>query len=277
MVLFVAFPATIGAVILIFAQIRIAPLVIGVILFIAWFALQLLKAALIGGSVRVSPNNFPEIYEILTEINTRLNYNKNVDIYIIQGGSVNAFLYKLFQIKFIILNSDVVDGMPPEQCREQLVWIIGRFVGALKAKHLRLGLLSIIINSLEKIQILNLLILPYERATQYSGDQIGMALSGDLPSSIKAFNKLLIGKDLAKDVRLKGLLEQANDLHFSFFGWLSKILSTHPHMTERYLNLIAFARYKYPNEFQKYIEQFDSVTASEIGTLLPKRKLKEEN
>lgn len=169
-----------------------------------------------------------------------------------------------------MLNSDVIDGMPPDKCRAQLIWIIGRFVGALKAKHLRLQLLSIIVNSIEKIKIFNLLILPYERATQYSGDQIGIALCNDLQSSIEAFDKLIIGKDLAKDVQIKGLLEQAHDLNYSFFGWLSKMLSTHPHMTDRYLNLMAFSRFKYPSEFKNYIDQFDNVTASKIGTLLPR-------
>lgn len=268
--LLVALPATVGAVILIFLSMGIALLIVGFLWVAVWFALQLIKATLIGGAVRVSPDNFPEIFEILVEVKARLNYNENIDIYITEGGSVNAFLYKFFQTKFILLNSAVVDGMPPKQCRGQLVWVIGRFVGALKAKHLRLSLLSIIVNSIEKIKVLNLFILPYERATQYSGDQIGMALCNDLVISIEAFDKLLIGKDLAKDVRLKGLLMQANELHFSFFGWLSKILSTHPHMTDRYLNLMAFARYKYPNEFQSYIEKFDNITVSEIGTLLPR-------
>jgi len=38
-------------------------------------------------------------------------------------------------------------------------------------------------------------------------------LTNDLTNSIKAFDKLLIGKDLANDVRLKGLLTQAHELH----------------------------------------------------------------
>lgn len=268
--LLIAFPITISAVSLIFATFGLVLIGLSVIIFTVWFVLQISKASLIGSSVLVSPHNFPEIHEILVEVKARLEYKKNVDIYITENGNVNAFLYKFFQTKFILLNSEVVHSMPTSECREQLVWILGRFIGSLKAKHARFQLLSIIIKSIEKIKIFNLLILPYERATQYSGDQIGMALCSDLQSAIVAFDKLLVGNDIAKDVQIKGLLEQANQLHFSFFGRISKILSTHPHMTDRYLNLIAFARYMYPEEFQKYIAQFDNVTVSEMGSLLPK-------
>jgi Zn-dependent protease with chaperone function len=268
--LLITLPIAVGAVLLIFASAGMILFFILAIVFVVWFVLQVFKAALIGGSVKVSQDNFPEIYEILMDVKKRLNYNKSVDIYIVEGGSVNAFLYKFFQTKFIVLNSDIVSGMSPKKYESQLMWIIGRFVGSLKAKHMKLQLLSLIINSIEKIKIFNFFILPYERATQYSGDQIGLALCNDFPNSIEAFNKLLIGKDLAEDIQLRGILQQANELHYSFFGWFSKIISTHPHLTDRYLNLMAFARYKYPNEFQSFCEQFDNVIISEIGTLLPK-------
>lgn len=268
--LLIALPATFGAAAVIFMSAGIALAAISFIWITLVITLQILKATLIGGSVKVSPNNFPEIHQVLLEVKTRLNYTQNVDIYIVEDGTVNALLCNLFKTRFILLNSAMVVSMPPAQCRSQLVWIIGRFVGAIKAKHSRLEPLSIIIDGLEKIKIFNLFILPYERAIQYSGDQIGLALSNDLGGAIDVFNKLLIGKDLAKEVQLKGLLMQAKELQSSFFGWLSKILSTHPHLTDRYLNLMAFAKYKYPDDFRRYIEKLDSTTAAEINALLPK-------
>nr|VFK24043.1 MAG: Peptidase family M48 [Candidatus Kentron sp. LFY] len=270
-------PVIILSLVLIFFSTGIAILLIGGIAFLVWVALNLMKAELIGRSVKVSQYNFPEIYEVLVEVKTKLSYTKDVDVYIIEASSVNAILYKFFQTKFIVLNSDLVDAMPIDQCRGQLVWIIGRFIGALKARHLRLQLLSIIVNSVEKLIIFNLFLFPYNRATQYSGDQIGMALCKDIPGSIMSLNKILIGKDLAEDIRLKGLLEQASELHFSFFGWLSKILSPFPHMTDRYLNLVAFAQSRYPNEFQNYIEQFNDITISRLKELLPKYYSFQEN
>ena len=267
--LIVAIPVTVAAIGITFMSAGIALLVVGVILFFVWIVLQILKSMLIGNAVKVSLDNFPDIHEIVVEARRRLDYPEEIDVYIVEGGSVDMFLYKFFQTKFMVINSDVIDSMPPDRCKAQLLWMIGRFVGALKAKHMRLTLLSIIINSIEKIKIFNFLLLPYERATQYSGDQIGLALCNDLEEAVLAFNKMLVGKDIAHRIQFKGLLVQANELDASFFGWLSRMFSTHPHMVSRYLNLLAFARYHSPQAFKAFVEQFDNVTAAEIGALLP--------
>lgn len=267
--LVVAIPATLVAIGIVFVSAGIALLVVGVILLLAWCVLQILKSMLIGSAVRVSPDNFPDVHEIVVEARRRLDYPEDIDVYIVEGGSVNMILYKFFQTRFMVIHSDVIASMPPGLCKPQLLWMIGRFVGALKAKHMRLTFLSIIINSIEKIRIFNLLLLPYERATQYSGDQIGLALCNDLDEAVLAFNKMLVGKDVAHRIQLKGLLAQANELDASFFGWLSRIFSTHPHMISRYLNLLAFARYHSPQAFRAFVEKFDNVTVAEIGSLLP--------
>lgn len=268
--LVVAVPATLAAIGIVFASAGIALLVVGVILLLAWFTVRISKAVLVGSAVKVSPDNFPDVYEIVVEARRRLDYPGDIDVFVIEDGSVNMFLYKFFQTKFLIINSDVIDSMPLDQCKAQLLWMVGRFVGALKAKHMRLSILSIIIGSIEKIVILNLLLLPYERATQYSGDQIGLALCNDLDEAMLAFNKMFIGKDIAHRVQFKGLLAQANELDGSFFGWLSRVFSTHPHMVSRCLNLLAFARYHSPQTFKAFVEKFDNVTLAEIGALLPK-------
>ena len=268
--LFVATPLTLIGATLVYKSQGIALVVIVFIIAFAWFILQIIKASLKGSSVKVSKNNFPEVYQVLENVKFRLDYHKDVDVYITEGGSINSVLYKFFQTKFILVNSDVIDSMCSSENKAELVWLIGRFIGALKAKHLKLTVLALIVNSIQQLKVFNLLLLPYERATQYSGDQIGMALSNSLEDSISAFDKLMVGKDIAHQVQLKGLLEQSAQLHGTFFGFLAKALSTHPHMTDRYLNLIAFARYHYPSEFEKYIANFDNVTVAEIGTLLPK-------
>ena len=41
-------------------------------------------------------------------------------------------------------------------------------------------------------------------------------------------------------------------------------------MTERYLNMLGFARSRYPNEFARYAVQFDDVVMSEIDVLFPR-------
>lgn len=245
-------------------------LFIGMIILPAWFSLEIYKAFLIANTVRVSENNFPEVHALLEETKQLLNYSKKVDIYIAEDGSVNAFLAKFFTVKFIVLNSELAKDMIDGDKRIQMKWILGRFIGALKAKHLRLSILNILINSIEKLAIFNLFLLPYERATQYSGDQIGLAVCGELNSALLALSKFMIGNDLSKRIDFRGLLDQAHDSHNSFFGWLSQLLFTHPHLTNRYLNLLAFAKYKYRESFDEYVSQFDNITAIKVESLLPR-------
>ena len=119
--------------------------------FGVWFTLSILNANLIGNSVRVSENNFPEIHKIYLEVKEILDYKKDVPIYIVQGGDINAFISKFFRIKFIILNSSLVEEMIEKNGLIQMKWIIARFIGALKVKHFRLTLLRVLVDSIEKI------------------------------------------------------------------------------------------------------------------------------
>ncbi len=268
--LIIAIPATIVIIYLVVLSKGI--ILVGLLgaLLSVWIALQLMKASLMGSSVRVSADNFPGVHEVLVEVKHRLKYEKVVEIYITEGGSFNAFLYKFFRTKFILLNADIVSGLPIQTNRKELMWIVARFIGALKAKHMRLQILAVIVNSVQQLQIFNFLMLPYERATQYSGDQIGLAVCGELKSSIVALGKLMVGKDLGDRVRLKGMLQQARQIHHSLFAILAKLMSTHPHMTDRYLNMLGFARLRYPNEFARYAAQFDDVVLSEIDLMFPR-------
>lgn len=268
--LFTAIPVIIVLIFLVVQTRGMILIAVPVILISVWFGLQLMKASLMGSSVRVSPDNFPAVYEVLTEVKNRLNYQKDVEIYITEGGSFNAFLYKFFRTKFILLNADIISGLPEKTTRAEVVWLVARFIGALKAKHMRLQFLAILVNGVQQLQFFSLFMLPYERATQYTGDLIGLAVCGDLKSGIDALGKLMVGKDLGRQVELKGMLNQAHQIHRSLFPTLVKLLSTHPHMTERYLNMLGFARSRYPNEFARFAAQYDGVVMTQIDLLFPR-------
>jgi Zn-dependent protease with chaperone function len=151
----------------------------------------------------------------------------------------------------------------------QLRWIIARFVGALKAKHSRLQFLRILVESIEKVKIFNIFLLPYERATQYSGDQIGLAVCGDLNQVMIAFQKFMVGNKLSEKVDFRGILDQSRDIQGSFFALLALLPSTHPHTVTRFLNLLSFAKWRYPKMFEEYTAQFKDIPPQKIEELLP--------
>jgi hypothetical protein len=226
--------------------------VIALVAFAVWFATQLLQARLIGNAVRVSPDNFPELFGVLQSVKSQLDYRDPVDMYVVEAGELNAFLYRLFRTRFIVLNSELVTAMTEQHDLTQLRWIVARFIGSLKTKHLRIEYIRILIGALESAQIFNLLLLPYERATQYTGDQIGLALCGDLAQSQVAMLKFVVGKDLAQRVNPPAFIDQAARIRGNFFAWYSQILAGRPHWTSRYLNLLAFARARDHAAFDRY-------------------------
>ncbi len=259
---------TLIALLFVFASFGIGVLIIGFIILSVWFALSIFKAYLIGNSVRVSEDNFPDIYKLTEEIKQELGYDKRVDVYVSQGD-LNALIYQFFRTRFIVLQSELVEGMRGEEGRAQLIWIISRFIGSLKVKHLRLNILRVIILSIEKVKIFNLLILPYERATQYSGDQIGLAVCQDVDSAITALQKFLVGNKLSAEVQAQGLVQQIGLSQSSFFGCLAQLLSTHPHTVNRYVNLLAFCRYKYPSIYARYMSRLAADDVRALEPLLP--------
>jgi Zn-dependent protease with chaperone function len=267
----IGIPVAILGLIITLASFGLILIYIGIFIFFIWFSLNIAKMNLIGNSVRVSKLNFPDIFYTYNEVREALSYEKDIQIYIVEDGTVNAFLAKFFRTKFIILNSELVkDMMDSETKLIQLKWIIARFIGALRAKHFRTTFLGLIFEYIEKIKIFNFFLLPYERATQYTGDNIGMLLTQNVEQSIIAFNKLMVGNDLSIKIEFKGILEQGRDLeNSSFFSFLARAFSSHPHLVSRYLNLLAYASKEFPEQFDNYITNFDNDTKHNLFRILP--------
>lgn len=216
--------------------------VAGFVLATIWFAMRLQEARLKGQAVEVQGENFPELGAVLRDVCGQLGYTKPVSMFVVNEGDVNATLIRLFGKRILWVNAGLVEAMGDPDTRAELEFIVGRFVGALKSRHLRFGEFTMIVNSFERLAGLNLLILPYLRATILSGDQIGMMIAGDATASLRAMSKLFIGKALADRLSLSATVEQAVRQRYSPFRWLAIAFSSHPHMTDRILNLVAFSQ-----------------------------------
>ncbi len=223
------------------------------IFFWSWVVMRIFRAYLLGSCAEVSHDNFPEIYGLLEKIRTHLDYPKKIEAYIFQEGDVNAFLVRRFRTRIILLPHGLVANMLEGKGQVELKWILSRFVGHLKAKHLRFWWLNILIESLEKLRFFSILLYPWERATQYTGDRIGLAVCSDLNATIIATNKLMLGNELAERTTLLGALKQREKLKGSFFGWIAECVSTHPHLTNRIASLISWSNDYNPALYERFM------------------------
>lgn len=251
--LLVTFPVVSIGMLVILSTVAFVLIYVVVLIGVVWLSMQIAKARLTSNSLKVSEVSFPEIYNVLEEVRYTLDYDKPIDVYIIEEGTVNAFLAKFFKTKFIILNSELVEDMIQQDSLLQMKWVIARFVGSLKVKHDKITLFRVIIDSLEKLQVFNIFLLPYERAIQYSGDQIGLAVCGDLGQSMAAFQKFMVGNTLSKRVSLEGVLAQEREM--GFFAAVARLFSTHPHVVDRYSNLLRFAKERYPDTYHRFVNR----------------------
>ena len=245
-------PLTILGLVLVVASDGLALLAIATAVPAIWFSIKLTEASFKANLVRVSELNFPEIKAIIDDARERLDYRPQVDAYV-REGNANAFLVKFLGTKFLVINADFVDA----SSRDELVWLVGRFIGSLRAKHDRLTLLSVLISSSEKLLLLNLFLYPYERAVVHSADQMGLHLSGNLGAALTALNRTVVGKDVHRYVNTEGMLEQYGEVEGSFLAWLVCLLSRHPHTVERHANLVRFARERMPEVFAAYEREPD--------------------
>src|SRR5690349_23907461 len=180
----------------------------------------------------------------------------------------SVLLTSFFGTHVLIMEGALVAELVKPENRPQLDFILATFFGKLKIKTLAWAPAHIAINALKLPHFLNFLFAPWERATVYTGDQVAATCCGSLDESIIALNRLLVGKDLAHDVGMTGLMNQAVVVRQQMLPRMQQLYSSYPHMTNRYLNLISFADQSVPEQARTFHERLAPATDSLIQNVL---------
>ncbi len=217
--------------------------------FLLWVSGRILFAYYLGNSILVSNLNYPRIFLIGEELKNIIGYQKPVNIFVYEQGNFNAYLMKfIFFRRAVFLNSELLKkGVSDDEIR----WLIGRFIGYLRARQ-QAGFLGWIIRAAQKLVIFNLFLLPYERALVYTGDRVALAvIDGDISCAISVMQKILVGRQLGYSVNPGGIIDQQRMVKGSIFAFLARVGTTFPHMTSRYVDLIAFTRSYNPTQYAR--------------------------
>lgn len=244
-----ALPITIALILLSVFSFGMLPAFILGIAFLIWFAFEVSYSLFIANAILVSEYNYPRAFSLLNETKERMSVRNRIDMLVYQQGEFNAYFSMLFARRAIFLNSELLEqGVSDDELR----WIIGRFVGRIRAKR-RMGPLSLVIALAERLLVFNLFIYPYIRATAYTGDRVALAnINGDISTAISAMNKLLVGRQLGYSVNPAGIVIQYKRVKGSLFAFLARLASPLPHTLPRYFDLITFAAQRYPAEYAKF-------------------------
>ncbi len=205
-------------------------------LFILYLTIGLSLAFLFAGivtgrlkanSVKVGEKQFSEIYQSLKSVASKLGMNILPDLYIMQsGGILNAFAARFLGRNYIILYSEIVDEALQKD-RSILEFILAHEIAHLQRGHSTKRLFTF------PSQIIPLLELAYSRACEYTCDAAGVAVN--FTGAHDALLLLAAGKNLYRNVNASEYSKQLD--YDTFWIWLAEKFSSHPHLTNRLLEL----------------------------------------
>lgn len=139
-----------------------------------------------GNGVRVSHEQFPQLYQQLLECCDRLGLPTAPSMYVLDGGgSLNAFATRFLGHQYVVLLSDVVDAM--ENHEDGVRFYIGHELGHLRMKHLQGQLLR------WPVLWLPLLGAAYSRARETTCDLHGLTCSSQPQAAAQSLAALATG------------------------------------------------------------------------------------
>jgi len=207
------------------------------ILFIPFVALTvwcihgLLIARLRSESVRITPEQFPELHATFVEVSQKLGLKEVPELYVLQaGGFLNAFATRFTGRNFVVIYSSMVEILGASG--PLIKFLMGHEIGHIHRKHLIKKLV------LAPGTLVPLLYQAYHRACESTCDRYGALASDDLNASMQALTVLASGRTA----------EHVNTGHFAvqhfhergFFVSWHELASTYPTLSQRVAQILGF-------------------------------------
>jgi len=214
-------------------------------LIVAWLSSLYFKAVILGDSVRVSADQYPEIYQRANEISRELKMTSVPEIFVVNSnGVINAVAYRVLDGKYIFVYSSLVDLLLIKGHRKELDFILGHELGHYAAGHMQFW---------KRIFLFWGKLVPfvgaaYSRACELTADRIGHHFVDDTTVSKRALAAMALGSaTLLETISIEAFKAQEAQIP-SVIGFIHKIFSQYPRTTRRVIEIEEFEEY---NRFLK--------------------------
>jgi Zn-dependent protease with chaperone function len=186
---------------------------------------QLTRAGIRGSAVRLSPQQFPDIYAVKDDFARKLNLRRDPEIYLMSGnGALNAFAASTVGYDFVVIHSELFSNTY-EKNKEALAFIIGHELGHLRLGHTRLWY-QLSTAYVDRVPLLGRFL---SRAREFSCDRHGAYLA---PQGEEGLVLLAAGRYVYKQVDVEQLLEQAQRFR-RFWPTVAQLPQSHPFTVRR--------------------------------------------
>jgi len=211
--------------------VSVVGLVYGLILGLVFFFAHLMLIAHVrGSSIKLGPQQMPELHDRAIRIAHRIGMTRVPDVYLLQsGGILNAFATRFGRRRFVVLYSDLVRACGDNL--DALDFIIAHELGHIHRGHLNWRWL------LAPGLIVPFLGTAYSRACEYTCDRYGFQASSDKNRSLDGLCILAAGPQFAPQVNRQAFVAQRDDLNTAFMK-LGQWFATHPPLVKRVAALV---------------------------------------
>ena len=210
-------------------------LIYGLMFFLFYlFAHSALISYLKGTAVKVTPEQFPDIYEQLQYCCNKLNISDVPETYILHAeGAFNAFATRFLGRNFVVLFSDVVDALSAN--KNSVNFYIGHELGHIHRKHLIWS--PVLFPAL----FLPLLGAAYSRSREYTCDNYGFACCPEPKDAVYGLAALAAGAQRWKTIKIPSYIAQTDNTG-SFWMSFNELIADYPWLVKRMSRLVALAK-----------------------------------
>jgi Zn-dependent protease with chaperone function/Tfp pilus assembly protein PilE len=204
------------------------------------FAQSALISYIKGNGVLITEEQFPDLKQQIAACCRKLDVNEEPQAYLLQmGGALNAFATRFFGRDFLVLYSEVVDGLAHNP--DALNFYIGHELGHIRRKHLSWSTV------LMPASVLPLVGAAYSRAREYTCDRHGLAACENPVNAEHGLAVLAAGGKRARVLNVDAYVGQSR--HTEGF-WMSfhELVGDYPWLVKRMAAVRSLAAGQEPSQ-----------------------------
>jgi Zn-dependent protease with chaperone function len=189
------------------------------------FAQSALISYIKGNGVLITAEQFPDLKQQIEACCRKLDVKEAPQAYLMQmGGMLNAFATRFLGRDFLVLYSDVVDGLADNP--DALNFYIGHELGHIRQKHLTWSTV------LMPAAILPLVGAAYSRAREYTCDRHGLAACDNPLNAEHGLAVLAAGGKRARTLNTQAYIDQSHQTE-GFWMSFHELVGDYPWLVKR--------------------------------------------
>lgn len=204
------------------------------------------KGALLGGGVKVGPNQFPRVFELSRVCADTLGIAPPT-VYVVSNHTLNAMTFGTNEDSFVVLHSALVDHLSDTE----LLDVIGHECGHIHNDHVVYLTTLHLLNQIAMvapIPYIKLVVFPamlalnaWQRRAEVTSDRAGLLCSKDLEAATRTLAKLAVGSQkLFEQLNLEAFLAQYEEGRDAP-GKFKELFAPHPFLPKRIMALKIFS------------------------------------